>query len=59
MWSHGGDIQGFMTRDGVSPDGRRSVVVSLNTDSPVPQPGVVSPATDITTALIDHALCAS
>ena len=59
MWAHGGDIQGFMTRDGVSPDGRRSVVVSLNTDSPVPRPGVTAPADDITNALIDHALCGS
>ena len=57
MWSHGGDIQGFMTRNGVTPDGRRSVVVSLNTDSPVPGPGVETPAGDITTGLIDHALC--
>ncbi|WP_432514256.1 serine hydrolase domain-containing protein [Kineococcus sp. SYSU DK001] len=57
MWAHGGDIQGFMTRNGVTPDGRRSVVVSFNTDSPVPQPGVQVPAGDIATQLIDDALC--
>lgn len=57
MWSHGGDIQGFMTRNGVTPDGRRSVVVSFNTDSPVPQPGAQVPAGDIATQLIDDALC--
>ncbi|WP_205706637.1 serine hydrolase domain-containing protein [Kineococcus vitellinus] len=57
MWSHGGDIQGFMTRNGVTPDGRRSVVVSFNTDSPVPQPGAQVPAGDLATQLIDDALC--
>ncbi|WP_432543006.1 serine hydrolase domain-containing protein [Kineococcus sp. SYSU DK002] len=57
MWAHGGDIQGFMTRNGVTPDGRRSVVVSFNTDSPVPQPGAQVPAGDIATELIDDALC--
>lgn len=56
-WAHGGDIQGFMTRNGVSPDGKRSVVVTLNTDSPVPNAGVPTPAHDITRPLIDHALC--
>ena len=57
MWAHGGDIQGFMTRNGVTPDGRRSVVVFFNTDSPVPQPGAQVPAGDIATQLIDDALC--
>jgi D-alanyl-D-alanine carboxypeptidase len=56
-WSHGGDIFGFMTRNGVSSDGSRSVVVSLNTDSLKPDPGVPSPTGDITVDLIDHALC--
>jgi D-alanyl-D-alanine carboxypeptidase len=57
-WSHGGDIQGFRTRNGVSPDGSRSVIVSFNTDSMKPKPGVTPPATDAAIPLIDHALCA-
>jgi D-alanyl-D-alanine carboxypeptidase len=56
-WSHGGDIQGFQTRNGVRPDGSRSVVVSMNTDSLMRRPGVPAPAHDVTIELIDHALC--
>jgi D-alanyl-D-alanine carboxypeptidase len=56
-WSHGGDIHGFLTRDGVTPDGSRSVVVSVNTDSMVPKPGVPAPTEDVAIDLIDHALC--
>jgi D-alanyl-D-alanine carboxypeptidase len=56
-WAHGGDIQGFKTRDGVSADGSRSVVVSINTDSMVPKPGVPDPTQDVAIDLIDHALC--
>jgi D-alanyl-D-alanine carboxypeptidase len=51
-WSHGGDIHGFMTRNGVTPDGSRSVVVSINTDSLDPGPGP-----DPTLGLVEHALC--
>jgi D-alanyl-D-alanine carboxypeptidase len=56
-WSHGGDIMGFMTRNGISPDGRRSVMVTINTDSLQRQPGVPAPVGDVTTKLIDNALC--
>jgi D-alanyl-D-alanine carboxypeptidase len=56
-WAHGGDIMGFMTRDGVTADGRRSIVVSANTDSPIPDEGVQRPDHDMTTPLIEHALC--
>jgi len=56
-WSHGGDITGFMTRNGVTPDGSRSVTVSINTDSLKPGPGVELPTADIATTLVDHALC--
>ncbi|MBW4718596.1 beta-lactamase family protein [Saccharothrix sp. SC076] len=57
-WAHGGDIHGFRTRNGVSPDGSRSVVVSLNTDNPArPGPGVPPPTGDVSAALVDHALC--
>jgi D-alanyl-D-alanine carboxypeptidase len=56
-WSHGGDIQGFQTRNGVSPDGKRSVIVTINTDTLVPKPGVTAPPTDVTLPVIDHALC--
>ncbi len=55
-WSHGGDIHGFMTRNGVTDDGSRSVVVSINTDSPVPASGVPASG-DITSDLVEHALC--
>jgi D-alanyl-D-alanine carboxypeptidase len=56
-WAHGGDIHGFMTRNGVSADGTRSVVVSVNTDSMVPKAGVPQPTKDVAIDLIDHALC--
>lgn len=56
-WSHGGDIMGFMTRNGVTPDGGRSVVVTINTDSLKREPGAPAPSGDITRTLIDHALC--
>ncbi|MFI9010875.1 serine hydrolase domain-containing protein [Actinosynnema sp. NPDC053489] len=56
-WAHGGDIPGFMTRNGVTPDGRRSVVVSVNTDSMVAEPNAPTPARDSTADLVDHALC--
>jgi D-alanyl-D-alanine carboxypeptidase len=55
-WSHGGDIQGFLPRNGVSPDGSRSVIVSVNTDSPMPKAGVTMPSQDLATDLIDDAL---
>jgi D-alanyl-D-alanine carboxypeptidase len=57
FFTHGGDIPGFMTRNGATPDGARSVVVSVNTDSPWPEPGVPEPARDLTTDLVNHALC--
>jgi D-alanyl-D-alanine carboxypeptidase len=56
-WTHGGDIPGFMTRNGVTPDGSRSVTVSINTDSLKPDPGLKLPTVDVTTELVDHALC--
>jgi D-alanyl-D-alanine carboxypeptidase len=56
-WSHGGDIMGYMTRNAVSADGSRSVIVSLNTDSPKRKPGVAAPKRDVTLRLINRALC--
>lgn len=56
-WFHGGDIHGFKTRNGVTSDGSRSVVVSINTDSMVPEPGVPAPTQDHANELIEHALC--
>lgn len=56
-WAHGGDIMGYRTRDAVSPDGKRVVTVSLNTDAMKPRPGVTPPSNDVTTTLIDHAMC--
>jgi D-alanyl-D-alanine carboxypeptidase len=57
-WSHGGDIQGFKTRNGVNASGTRSVVISMNTDSLVPKPGVPASRTDASIPLINDALCA-
>ncbi|MCS7482537.1 serine hydrolase domain-containing protein [Umezawaea endophytica] len=57
LWTHGGDIHGFKTRNGVTPDGSRSVVVSINTDSTKPDPGIKLPTTDFGFDLINHALC--
>lgn len=56
-WSHGGDIPGFKTRNGVTADGRRSVMVSINTDSMVAEPGAPELDQDVTKDLVDHALC--
>jgi D-alanyl-D-alanine carboxypeptidase len=56
-WGHGGDIPGFQTRNGVTPDGSRSVIVSINTDTFKRKSGVPAPTKDITSDLIDHALC--
>ncbi|GLZ00054.1 serine hydrolase [Actinoplanes sp. NBRC 103695] len=56
-WSHGGDIMGFKTRNGATGDGSRSVVITFNTDSFKPDPGVQPPATDVSIPLINHALC--
>lgn len=56
-WGHGGDIHGFMTRNGVSSDGSRSVMVSINTDSLVPAPGAPETTGDVTADLVEHALC--
>ncbi|GAA3864895.1 serine hydrolase domain-containing protein [Saccharothrix violaceirubra] len=55
-WSHGGDIPGFMTRNGVTDDGSRSVVVTLNTDSPIPADGTL-PTKEISLGIVEHALC--
>ncbi|GAA1353721.1 serine hydrolase domain-containing protein [Catellatospora bangladeshensis] len=56
-WSHGGTIHGYLTRNGVTDDGDRSVVVSMNTRTPVPTDGSPPAEKDPSTALIDHALC--
>lgn len=55
-WMHGGDITGYKTRDGVSDDGKTSVVVSMSTllqdteDHQYAQERAAG-------ALVDHALC--
>ena len=56
-WSHGGDIPGYKTRNGISPDGSRSVVVTINSDGLVPKPGVTPAPHDVSVGLIEHALC--
>jgi D-alanyl-D-alanine carboxypeptidase len=57
VWSHGGDIDGFMTRDAVTPDGSRAVTITINNDALKPRPGAPRHTQDVTTPLIDHALC--
>jgi D-alanyl-D-alanine carboxypeptidase len=52
-YSHGGDLPGYTTRDGVTPDGRRAVALELTGDG----------ADDLSTeqaqsTLIDRELCA-
>lgn len=50
-YSHGGDVPGYHTRDGVTADGQRTVVVSVTGDG--------GPTTEATTdALVDHEMCA-
>jgi len=56
-WSHGGDIHGFKTRDAVSADGRRSAVITMNTDSPVAKPGLPPLTQDMSVDLMEHAIC--
>ncbi|MEU7916782.1 serine hydrolase domain-containing protein [Microbispora bryophytorum] len=53
---HGGDIVGFMTRDGFAEDGRRGVVVSVSTEF-VDAKDRSLRQTRVASALIDHALC--
>jgi D-alanyl-D-alanine carboxypeptidase len=56
-WSHGGDVMGYTTRNGISADGKRSLMITINTDSMQPRPGVPAPVGEITNQLIDNALC--
>ncbi|RJO70645.1 class A beta-lactamase-related serine hydrolase [Nocardia panacis] len=55
-WMHGGDNAGYKTRDGVTDDGARSVVVSMST---MFQDGTQRPTDqeNAALALVDHALC--
>lgn len=56
-WGHSGDIEGYMTRDGFTGDGRRGVVVSVSTSRNDSFEGLV--AQDRAAAkLVDDALCA-
>ncbi|WP_169985482.1 serine hydrolase [Microbispora sp. H10836] len=55
-WGHGGDIVGFMTRNGFSEDGRRGVVVSVSTENADSEDRSLRQMRAAST-LIDHALC--
>ncbi|WP_433870565.1 serine hydrolase domain-containing protein [Saccharopolyspora sp. CA-218241] len=57
FWSHGGDIPGFMTRNGVTEDGSRSVMVTINTDSMLPEEGAPPVTGDHAADLVENALC--
>jgi D-alanyl-D-alanine carboxypeptidase len=50
-WSHEGDVPGYNTVSAVSADGRRTVVLSINSN-------VDDPTLDAEYALVDHAMCA-
>ncbi|MFG7945066.1 serine hydrolase domain-containing protein [Streptomyces cacaoi] len=53
-WHHEGDGFGTYTRTGVTPDGRRSVAVSVTSDGQAPDQVKLNAATR---TLVDHALC--
>lgn len=53
-WHHEGDGFGSYTRTGVTPDGRRSVAVSITSDGSTPD---LAPFNTATRKLVDHALC--
>ncbi|MGW4247240.1 serine hydrolase domain-containing protein [Nocardia sp. NPDC004722] len=55
-WMHGGDIPGYKTRDGVTDDGTRSVVVSMSTLLQDTEPHQIAQEKAAMT-LVDHALC--
>ncbi|MFI9449935.1 serine hydrolase domain-containing protein [Amycolatopsis sp. NPDC052450] len=55
-WGHGGALPGFLTGNGVTEDGKRSVMVSLNTLTPY-HPGAEPPAGNPMNPVIEHALC--
>lgn len=57
IYSHGGDILGFRTRNGVDATGTRSVVVSLNSDSLKAQPGAPKVTQDVSLPLIQDGIC--
>jgi len=54
-WAHPGDVPGMSTVNGVSPDGKRVVVLSVSSPF-VDQPGVVS-TRQREQKLIDDTLC--
>ncbi|MFD9327146.1 serine hydrolase domain-containing protein [Streptomyces sp. NPDC060065] len=56
-WSHEGGDGGYITLNGVTDDGRRSVVVSMS-EARGDTPEHILAQEDAASALIDHALCA-
>lgn len=54
-WTHEGDGFGSYTRTGVTPDGKRSVAVSITSAGDRPDPARLNPAAR---ELVDDALCA-
>jgi D-alanyl-D-alanine carboxypeptidase len=57
-WGHSGDQMGYMTRVGITEDGRRSVVISVSTEKQDTLDHVLL-TEGATGALVDHALCGS
>ncbi|WP_207898205.1 serine hydrolase domain-containing protein [Amycolatopsis pittospori] len=55
-WGHGGSLPGYLTGNGVTEDGKRSVMVSLNTLTPY-RPGAEIPEGSPLDPVIEHALC--
>ncbi|MQA85979.1 MAG: serine hydrolase [Streptosporangiales bacterium] len=57
-WGHGGSVHGYVTRAGVTPDGRRGVAVSATSNSPA-DPEAGRGASRALDTLVDRALCAA
>jgi D-alanyl-D-alanine carboxypeptidase len=55
-WLHGGDIDGYMTRNGFSADGRRGVVVSMSSQLQDSMDDLLR-QDKAGSDLVDHALC--
>jgi D-alanyl-D-alanine carboxypeptidase len=55
-WGHSGDSWGFMTRNGVTADGRRSATVSMSTELAADERALLR-QDEAARRLIDRALC--
>lgn len=57
-WTHYGDIWGYGTRNGISSDGQRSIVLSVNSRPQIEKPGAISEGgPDLASRIINNVLC--